>query len=486
MSTLERAVGNSAVMLVSQLITWTATLLLTAALGRYLGDAGFGNLYLAISFGAIFSVLVEFGLDQQLVRAVARDRSLAGTYLVNSVAIKLVLSGVAYLGILALVEILGYSADLRLTILVYCVILFFNGLSASLTGVYQASERVFHSAVATILEKISVAALAMLFLLAGYGVTAVAAVLVLGAAIGVLWKALLLRKVVQISWSLSLQTMRKLALGALPFFLYWALGSVYYRVDVVLLSKLTDAATVGWYGAAYRLFDTLVFLPSLISSAIMFPILSRLAEVSRADLRLAMGKGLDVIVILGVPICTGLYVLAEPIIQFIYGKPEFLPAVPALRLLALGLFMLYVNSVLAIALVSLNQERKMTVVAALATVMNLGLNWLLIPHFQHVAAAGVTVLTELLIFGCLLAFTPKDLVAWHNLVVFLKAAASGAVMTVTLTLLAGQSILVLVPVGGLTYCVSAAALRLVPADDIRVFGQALAARRRARAVPVAT
>jgi O-antigen/teichoic acid export membrane protein len=483
---LERAVSNSSIMVVSQLITWTATLVLTAALGRYLGDAGFGELYLAMSFGVIFSVLVEFGLDQQLVRAVARDRSLAGTYLVHSAAIKMVLSVLAYAIILVLIQVLEYPTEHKLTIAVYCLVLLFNGLSGSLTAVYQASERVFHSAVGTIIEKgfIAVAALAMLS--AGVGVTLIAAVFVAGSLLSVLWKGLFLRRMVRLPVAFEIATMQKLVMGALPFFLYWALGAVYYRIDVVLLSKLTDAAVVGWYGAAYRLFDTLVFLPSTVSTVIMFPILARLAVGSRADLRLAMNKGLDVIVMLGVPICTGLFILAEPIIQFIYGKPEFLNAVPVLRYLAVGLFLLYVNSVLAVALVSLNQERKMTVVAGLATVINLGLNWLLIPHFQHLAAAAVTVATELFILCYLGVFIPKDLLTRASLGVFLKASVAASVMALTLHALEGHSILLLVPVGGLAYGVSGLILRLVPPEDVRMFRDAVVARRRARAAPATT
>ena len=38
---------------------------------------------------------------------------------------------------------------------------------------------------------------------------------------------------------------RTLARGALPFFAYWVLGSLYFRLDTVLLSKLADAATLG-------------------------------------------------------------------------------------------------------------------------------------------------------------------------------------------------------------------------------------------------
>lgn len=486
MSTLERVIGNSSIMLVSQAITWTATLVLTAALGRSLGDAGFGQLYLAMSFGVIFSVLVEFGLDQQLVRAAARDRSLASSYLVNSMAIKAVFAAISYLLILVIVELLEYPGELKTTIAVYSLILLFNGLSGSLTAVYQSAERVFHPAVATVIEKTFVAIVCLMLLHEGYGITTMAAVFVVGSALSVVWKALFLRRIVRISLTLDRLAIRTLIVGALPFFLYWALGAVYYRIDVVLLSKLADDTAVGWYAAAYRLFDTLVFLPSMVSTVIMFPILSRLATGARSDLRLAVGKGLNTLLMLGVPICTGLFVLADPIVDLIYGKPAFANTVPVLHFLTVGLFFLYLNSALGVALVSLNQERKMTVIAALATTVNIGLNWTLIPQFQHLAAASVTVVTELFIFCCLVICIPKDLLQRSSATVFLKAGVASMLMAVVLQLLAGQSLVILVPAGGATYCAAALILRLVPGDDVSAFKRVLQARRRSRPVPVAS
>src|SRR4051812_39593061 len=108
---LRQALGNTAIMLVAQVITWSATLVTMAVLGTWLGAAGFGTLYLAMSFGLLFAVLVEFGLNQQLVRAVARDSELAGPYLVNTLVIKLALSLVAYVIVLALIYLLGYDAE---------------------------------------------------------------------------------------------------------------------------------------------------------------------------------------------------------------------------------------------------------------------------------------------------------------------------------------------------------------------------------------
>ncbi|MGN6675411.1 MAG: flippase [Thermomicrobiales bacterium] len=478
MTMLRRTIGNSAILLASQVITWTASLVLTAALGWRLGDAAFGDLYLAMAFGTIFSVLVEFGLNQQLVRAVARDPSLAGPYLLNSLVIKVAFAVLSYGLIFALVILLGYPAQLRLTVMIYCLILFWNSLATSFTAVYQATQRLLYPAVGTIIEKVLVCLVALVLLARGYGIIAMAAVFVAGAAANAIWQGACLGKTMPWTTRLDAHLVRTLAVGALPFFLYWVLGSIYFRIDTVLLSKLAAPAVVGWYGAAYRLFDTLVFLPNIVSSAILFPILARLSVESRPALQRAMSKGLDIILIIGVPLCTGLFILAGPIIRFIYRRPEFLPAVPALRWLAVALVLLYINSLLGVTLVSLNEERKLTLVAGLATVLNLGLNWLLIPHYQHIAAAAVTAGTEGFIFCYLFAIMPRDLLARRNLVVLAKTALATGIMAVALFALHELRLPLLVLVGAMVYGTAGFALRLAPLEDVRLFRQALLARRR--------
>jgi O-antigen/teichoic acid export membrane protein len=479
---LRRALGNTAIMLVAQLITWSATLVTTAVLGTWLGAAGFGTLYLAMSFGLLFSVLVEFGLNQQLVRAIARDRELAGPYLVNALAIKLALAVVSYLAIIALIYLLDYSAEARRVIAVYSLVLAWSGIATTFTAVYQGTQRVVYAAIGSVIEKVLICILAVVLLSLGFGVTAMAAVFVAGAAASALWQGLCLRRVAHIKLQIDRAVMGTLIRSAIPFFAYWVLGSLYYRLDTILLSKLTDETVLGWYGAAYRLFDTLVFLPSIVASAILFPILSQLSAQSRPALRQAMAKGLDIILIVGMPISVGLFTLADPIIRLIYRQPEFVNAVPALQWLAIGLLLLYVNSILGVTLVSLNEERKLTLVAGLALGLNLGLNLALIPLFQHVGAAATTVATEGFILAYLLAVTPRDLLGRSTLGVLAKVGISSAAMGLVLFALQGQSLALLVPLGVAVYALMGFMLRLVPLEDIRIIRGALG--RRGRVVEV--
>jgi O-antigen/teichoic acid export membrane protein len=433
---------------------------------------------MAFSLGLLLGVLVELVLNQQIVRAIARDRDLAGPYMVNALAIKLTLALVAYLAVLALIYLLGYSAETGQVIAVYALILAFNCLSTTFTAVYQGTQRVVYAAVGSVVEKVLVCLLAIVLLWLGFGVIAMAAVFVAGAAASALWQGLSLRRVARVELRIDRRVIGTLVRGAIPFFAYWVLGSLYYRLDTILLSKLTGAEVLGWYGAAYRLFDTLVFLPSIVASAILFPILAQLSTHSRPALRRAMGKGLDIILIGGMPICAGLFVLAEPIIQLIYRQPEFENAVPALQWLAIGLFLLYVNSILSVTLVSLNEERKMTLVAGLALVLNLGLNLALIPRFQHIGAAATTAVTEGFILAYLLAVMPRDLLARTTLVVLAKAGVASGAMALVLIALRGQSLGVLVPLGITAYALVGVALRLVPPEDFRLIGAALGRRGR--------
>ena len=53
-------------------------LILMIAAGRVLGDVEFGKFSFALALGTIFETLMDFGLHQVTIRAMARDQSKAG------------------------------------------------------------------------------------------------------------------------------------------------------------------------------------------------------------------------------------------------------------------------------------------------------------------------------------------------------------------------------------------------------------------------
>jgi O-antigen/teichoic acid export membrane protein len=86
------------------------------------------------------------------------------------------------------------------------------------------------------------------------------------------------------------------------------------------------------------------------------------------------------------------------------------------------------NSVLGSAIISIGRERRFAGMAAIALAFNLSLNLSLIPRYQHVGAAIVTSLTELLLLVLSLLALPRHLLPVGSVRVGIKALAASAIM----------------------------------------------------------
>jgi len=210
----------------------------------------------------------------------------------------------------------------------------------------------------------------------------------------------------------------------------------------------------------------------------MYPIFSRLSILSKSELRIAVEKSLNFLLFCGIPITSGLIVAAPDIIGFLYHRPEFAHAIPALQALAPGLLFLYINSVLSSTLISIKHEKKIMIMAAIALVFNLGLNLILIPRYQHVGAAVVTSLTELLLMGLAIMFTPRSLFPLGSIRVGVKALIASLVMALIIWMLRGSGLVIMLPVAMAVYFTTATLLGTIPRDDLKALYNSMREKRR--------
>lgn len=478
MNKLRKVIGNTVISLLGQGVTWTSTLLLTVAYGRFLGDVKFGELYFAITFVALIGFPIEFGFNQQLTRDVAQEPAKALRYLSNILFIKVGFWCVLYGCVLLICWLLGYSLDLRVLVGICGITLLSGSIANAFGALHYAFERVIYPTVGTILEKGLTALIGILALRQGASVQVMACILLGGSLINALWQAISAFRLLGIHLSVDLVLVRGLLLTSIPFLAYGVLGVIYYRIDTILLSFMTSTAVVGWYGASYRIFDTLVFLPSLVISAVMYPVFSKLSIHSLSQLRIAVEKSLNFLLFCGIPITAGLIVAAPAIIGFLYHRPEFVHSVPALQALAPGLLFLYINSVLSSTLISTKREKKIMIMAAIALVFNLGLNLFLIPKYQQVGAAIVTSLTELLLISLAIIFTPRSLLPLGSIRVGVKALVASLVMALVVWIMRGYGLILILPVAMAVYFTAATVFGTIPRDDLKALYGSIRNKRR--------
>jgi O-antigen/teichoic acid export membrane protein len=428
MNRLRKVIGHTVISLLGQAVTWASTIILLSAYGRFLGDVKLGELYLAISFVALVGFPIEAGFNQQLTRDVAQDSSKALRYITDILCFKVILWVILYGCILLLSQLLGYSSEVRTLVVICGITLLITSIANVMSASHYAFERVTFPVIGNILEKGLGAVIGAILLHHGSGVETMALVLLGCSCVNMLWQTAWVLRLVGIPCTFDIPLARMLLRKSIPFILYGVLGVIYYRIDTILLSFMASTAAVGWYGAAYRIFDTLVFLPSLVISAIMYPVFSKLSAYSQKELKLAVEKSLNFLLFCCIPISTGLIVAAPNVIGFLYHRAEFDNAIPVMQCLAFGLLFLYINSVLSSVMISTGREKKIPIMAGIALVFNLGLNWLLIPLYQQVGAALVTSLTELLLTILALLFVPRPLWPTGSLKVALKALLAALVM----------------------------------------------------------
>ncbi len=476
MNRLRTVVSNTVISFIGQAITTTSTFLLTIAYGRFLGDVRFGELYFATIFVLLIGFPLELGFNQQLTRDVAVGPDQARRYLSNTLLLKGSLWLILYGFVLLICWLLNYNAEERILVAICGFTLLSTSITTTFRALYIAFEQIVFSVVGDILEKGLSALIGILLLEHGAGVQVMAFVLLGGSLVSVLWQALWFFRLTRGSFVFDWALIRKLLRTSIPFMMYGALTVIYYRVDTVLLSLMTNIAVVGWYGAGYRLFDTMTFLSNLVINAVMYPVFSKLSVTSEAKLKLAIEKSMNFLLFFGLPMSAGLIVTAPEIIALLYHRAEFIHSIPSLQGLAPGLVFLYANAVFSSVIISTKREKKITIMAAIALVFNLGLNIFLIPLYQHVGAAIVTSLTELLLLCLSLIFVPKRLLPIGSLRVAAKATLASFVMVLAIWLLGTfhiVNIFVILPIAMLVYFATATLLRTIPGEDIRALYSAL-------------
>lgn len=483
MSGLRRIIGNTVISLLGQVVTWASTLLLTIAYGRFLGDIKFGELYFATTFVSLIGFPVEFGFNQQLTRDVAEDSEQALAYLWNALLIKTVLWAALFGVILLLAWGIGYSPEQRELVTICGIDLWFGSLVNTFAALHYAFERTLFPSIGTIFEKGLSAVIGFILLKNGASVQVMAFVLLGGSVVNAFWVALWFYRLIGWRVVLDRKTIKKLVHNSIPFVVYGVLGVIYYRIDTVLLSVLTNTSVVGWYGAGYRLFDTLLFIPNLLLNAVMYPVFSKLSGTSQAALKTAIEKCMNLLLICSLPIAALLIVAAPNIIGFLYHRADFANAVPVIQALAPGLIFLYINTLFGNVIVSTKGEKKIPISAAVALVFNLGLNIWLIPLYQQNGAAIVTSLTELLLLCLSILFLPKGLLPGKSLKVGIKALVATLIMSLAVMFLRTLSILVILPIVLPIYAGAIILLGTIPREDVQSLYQAMKDKRKQTLYP---
>lgn len=464
-----RTIGrNIVVLLTGQTITVVLTYFYTIHTARYLGAESFGTLCFAIAFAGISCLLTDLGLNVLTTREVSRNNLLVGKYVGNILLIKIILT-IITLGFTTIaITILGYPFKTVLVVYLITFSTIISSFTSLFNSIFQAFQKMKYISASVILNSILMFAGTVIAISQNLDIISFAIIYLLVSSIIFgyslficIWK-FLLPKI-----ELDLPFWKNLLKESLPFWMTSVFVIIYVRMDMIMLSMMKGDEVVGWYAASYRLIDGLSIIPGVFMS-VMFPIFSRCYVDSKNLLELAFKRSLKFIILIAFPIGIGTTILSNEIIMLIYGN-AYVPSGIVLKILIWAGVLSFINWIPATLLISTNRQKDLMIFTCIGAILNLVLNYLLIPSWSYSGAGISTVITELVV-GSLMLYQIQKTQSFLApfLDVILRSLISAIIMGIFILIFKNYTLFLLVPFSSILYFTVLFIVNGVNKDDLNI------------------
>ncbi len=375
---------NISYLTIEELISRAISFFTVIYLARILWPENFGRLGYASAFTSFFVLIVNMGFDVYGIREIAKDRSKAKELLSNITLIKLILFLVAYLFLFIVINILEKDNDSKNFVLLYGLTMIVSVFT--IDWFCQGFENFKLIALGRVFRNIVYALFVFAFIKYHNQLKEVVIFQILSGLFGnfLLWyfakDYFSFNNINLYKWKGYLKTGFILASS---FFMI----NIYYNLDKVMIGLWYSKRYVGWYDVAYKIMSV-----GLIFSGILWSVFS--PKISRFDKSLNLY--IKAMLFLGVILLIILLLGSNFIIGILFGD-NYKEAVFPLKILALNLFLVFVN-VAFISPIMLWNEKKYFLIVSSGGIANVIFNFLLIPKYNIIGASIATVLSEMMVF----------------------------------------------------------------------------------------
>lgn len=361
---------------------------------RHLGLVDFGRYGTVMALLAIVAGVTEGGLNTTATRDMSLLQGSARRDLLRDlVALRLVLSAAGVAGAVVFALLAGYDRELVVGTAVAGAGVLMLSLQASLLVPLIVELRNGRVSVSEVVRQGLLVAGIIGLSLAGAGLGSFFVnQLVAGALLLALTPWLLGRDLVvapRFDWARS----RELLRVAAPLALATVLGTLYFRILVVITSLVSDERETALFVTSTRVVELLVGIPLLLTGVVL-PVLSVAARDDRGRLLYVTQRLTEVAALAGVAMFLVLLVGAEPLLVLLGGE-EYRPVAPILRIQSPMIITLFLVSAWNPTLISLHRQKALLVVAALGLGSVVALGFALVPALDAEGAAIAASLAEL-------------------------------------------------------------------------------------------
>lgn len=444
---------------------------------RHLGFSTYGRYVTVISLVTIVQGVTDVGLGQIGVREFAtRSGADAVRLMRNLLGVRVVLTSTGVALAVAFAAGTGYTTEIVVGTVLAGIAMVLTVIQGTFAIPLAARlELGWVTALELLRQTLTVAGIVALVIAGAslvpfLAITIPVAIIVLLATVAVIGRSAPLRP--------SFQRAEWIALlrAVLPFAAAVALGTVYLRITVVLMSLLSSAVQTGYYGTSYTVISVLIALPAMTVGSTL-PVLARAARDDQERLSYVLQRLFEVTMIVGVGLAISMVLGAGFVIE-VLAKTSRGPAVEVLEIQSVALVTQFVASAWQYGLLSLHRHRSLLAISVVSLAISVALTLALVPVLQArgaaIAFSGAEVGLAIGSYVLLKAAFPKLIFASR---VPLRVLLCGG-LALALLLVPDLSSLVRALIGCVVYAGALLITRAVPDELMDVLPQRLQLARR--------
>ena len=463
--------GNMSWLMVSIILASVFGFVWTIVLAPYLGVTDYGVFGFAISITSLLGVFNDFGVGTQIIRAIASDKNVTDKYLGNAFSLRFVFAVIYCTVIFIVLTILKSSPQTILITLLFALEVVIKSFSGLCNSTFDAHEKNKYHAYAEISLNLCTLVFILVAVFFDLGLLGVAFAYIFANICSLSFNFFNIRRsIIKPKLHFDFKFWKQLLIWGIPFALTSIFYTIYYQIDIVMLTKMVDSYATGMYNASYKLINVLTLFYG-IYSVVIFPVMSKFFHSEKNLLKVSYEKSIKYLLLFSLPAAFGMSFYATDIINLIYGS-QYAGAGVILQILVWTVVLIFVNGATANLLNASHQEISVTRIYLLAAIFNVVLNLFMIPRYSYVGASSATVLSDC--FICIVGLYPlykiNHLPSKHLVFDVGKIIIATVIFAVILIILK-LNLFIAIPVGIVIYLILIFVLKILDDADKNIVHQ---------------
>ncbi len=357
---------------------------------RVLEPETFGQYAYLLSYSLLFSPLIVLGLPALLCREVARQPQKIAVFLTASYT----LMAASSLVVLPILLITGGQSWL---LFVAALGMIFSSSATLLQLAIVGLNRSYLSAIAQVMVSL-ITSFGTLILILKHpqldwliGLSALSGFLQHFAYI-VIAKLRCPELVLLKRWPSTQEYWELLKLST-PYLFLVIFSTIYFRIDITLLKRWSTLSEVAGYSAAYKFVEIALVFVSIIGQVFLAEFSNMIFRKSQ-DVEQVLRRGFRLMLLLSLPLATYTCFYAKDILSLFYGN-KYMQESGTLQILAWTTVFLFTRTLPSIFFQAKNQVRIPSIIFGLSSMINIILNYFLIPTLGGFGAGLATLTCEI-------------------------------------------------------------------------------------------